>query len=245
LLSEVMDVGFRSLLLDYKRSIPLILAFVFGILYVFEWYIDIRVGTFSLSSYLESTMLDYFNAMGAMAIGIGAINVYRIHYRNVSRKRLYWQYSLVVLVMLPFMAIISVLGGRYALDPKGAIVPKWIYDNTSVIWNYFYWCVSSVASSMMFALLGFFIISAGYRAFRARNVDAAILLISGFIVLMGNAPINSALFPFFDPIRAWIMDYWNTSAMRAVTLCTAIGAMAYGVRVIFAYERRPTLAGGE
>lgn len=238
-------MGFKSLLLDYKRSIPIILAFIFGIMYVFEWYIDIRVGTFSTSNYLETTMLDYLNAMGAMAIGIGAINVLRIHYRNVSRKRGPWQFSLIVLIMVPFMAIISTLGGRYALDPKGAVIPKWIYDSTAVIWNYLYWCVSSVASSMMFALLGFFIISAGYRAFRARNVDAAILLITGFLVLMGNAPINSLLFPFFEPIRAWIMDYINTSAMRGVVLCTAIGSIAYGVRVIFAYERRPTLAGGE
>lgn len=232
-------------LADYKRSIPLILCFIFGILYAFEWYIDIRVGDFSLSYYLEHDMLNYFNAMYSVAIGIGAINIFRIHYRRFTRRRKYWEYSLLVLILIPVMAVISVFGGRWAIDPKGVVVPRWVYDSLAPTWNFLYWNIMSLISQTMFSLLGFFIISAGYRAFRARNIDSIILLISGILVVLGQAPINASVWPGFETIKNWLMDVPNVAGRRGILLGAAIGALAYGVRVIFWYERRPTLAGGE
>lgn len=232
-------------LTDYRRSIPLLLAFIFGMLYAFEWYVDIRIGDFSLSRFLEREMLRYFNAMYSIAIGIGAINIFRIHYRNVSRRRPYWEFSVLVLILIPFMAIISTLGGRYAIDPKGEVIPKAIYDALYPIWSTLYWKVMAIINIMMFALLGFFIISAGYRAFRARNIDSIILLAAGILVVMGQAPVNAAVWPGFEAIKNWLMDVPNVAGRRGIILGAAIGGLAYGVRVIFAYERRPTLAGGE
>ena len=42
----------------------------------------------------------------------------------------------------------------------------------------------------MYSLLAFFVASASYRAFRAKNREATILLIAAFIILLGRTPLG-------------------------------------------------------
>ena len=58
----------------------------------------------------------------------------------------------------------------------------WMFDN-----------VQAPMQATMFALLAFYVASASYRAFRARNFHAALLLTAGVIVMIGRVSLGELL----------------------------------------------------
>jgi hypothetical protein len=109
--------------------------------------------------------------------------------------------------------------------PSGRVY-VWIYDH-----------VFAPCNSTMFALLAFFVASAAFRAFRARNAEAALLLISAIIILVARAPIGRSISPMLPEFSDWILDIPNNAGRRAIMMGAAIGAIATGLRVILGLER--------
>ena len=105
--------------------------------------------------------------------------------------------------------------------------------------------------STIFALLAFFMASAAFRAFRARNTEATILLIAGAIVMVGRVPLIEFLaapFPALQPAASsasqfmgkateWIMDIPNGAAQSGIIIGAALGAGSMAIRVILGIER--------
>jgi len=87
--------------------------------------------------------------------------------------------------------------------------------------------------------------SAAYRAFRARTLEAAILLVSGTIVMLANAPVGGSIWGGFTPLKDWIFDVPNMSTMRGITIGAALGALALGARTLMGKERGYLRGGGE
>ena len=95
----------------------------------------------------------------------------------------------------------------------------------------------------MFALLAFFIASAAFRAFRARNTEAGLLLGSAILVLLGRAPIGRLISDSLPEITNWIIDVPNNAGRRAIIIGAALGAIVTGLRVLLGMERQHV--GGE
>ena len=103
--------------------------------------------------------------------------------------------------------------------------------------TWFYDYVYGPCNATMFALLAFFVASAAFRAFRARNIDAALLLGSAIIVLLAQAPIGRWLTTSLPHLSDWILDVLSNGSRRAIIMGAAVGAIATGLRVILGIER--------
>ena len=90
-----------------------------------------------------------------------------------------------------------------------------------------------------------FITSAAVRAFKARNLEAAIVLVSGTLMVMGNAPLFTNSVPVLNDISLWIRNIPNMATMRGVMIGAALGAIALAVRTLMGIERGYLRGGGE
>jgi hypothetical protein len=100
----------------------------------------------------------------------------------------------------------------------------------------------------MFSLIGFFILSAAYRAFRIRSVEASILMATALIVLLMFVPIALRLTSGIDPgsfagnfridsIGMWLLTTINVPAIRAIDLGLGFGLVAMALRIMLGLER--------
>jgi len=118
---------------------------------------------------------------------------------------------------------------------RGTPVLMWGPSGRAYVWIYDH--IFAPCNATMFALLAFFVASAAFRAFRARNPEAALLLGSAIIILVARAPIGRSISPILPELSDWILDIPNNAGRRAIMMGAAIGAIATGLRVILGLER--------
>jgi len=87
----------------------------------------------------------------------------------------------------------------------------------------------------MFSLLAFFIASASYRAFRARNVLATLLLIAALLVMLRFTP--GPWGEMMAKTSTWVMNVPNLAAQRAIIIGIGLGIVATALKVILGIER--------
>lgn len=105
-----------------------------------------------------------------------------------------------------------------------------------------------VLDAATFSLIAFFILSAAFRAFRIRSIEATILMFTALIVLLSFVPLGLALTSWLpagtfagnfrlDSISDWVLAFLNTPAIRAINLGLALGVLAMGMRIMLGLEK--------
>ncbi|MGE5579048.1 MAG: hypothetical protein ACM3WU_03295 [Bacillota bacterium] len=198
-----------------KREIPLAITFAAGIIYAIAYYFALPAAVA-----VKTTLDNWFIIVGAVGCLIGVINLTRVHSRNISLKRARWWRSALLLAAIYITMAIGIIGGHQG---EGL---SYIYTNFIV-----------PLDGSMYAILVFYIGSASYRAFRARNFEATLLLISGVIVMLGQAPIGAAISGYIPKASGWILDIPNAAGMRGIILGASIGAVSQAFRILVGIER--------
>ncbi|WP_437229161.1 hypothetical protein SH661x_001287 [Planctomicrobium sp. SH661] len=97
-----------------------------------------------------------------------------------------------------------------------------------------------------FAVLAFYVASAAFRAFRAKNLEAILLLGTAFIILLGRTSAGPALtswipneFSAFrlDQMTVYIMSIFNTAGNRAIMIGIALGTVSTSLKVLLGIDR--------
>ena len=178
-------------------------------------------------------VLNWARVIGVFALVIGVGALVKLHFRRITRRYDGWYYSIVVFAGILVAGAAGIIGG-----PRGNLY-VWIFDN-----------IFAPLDSTMFSLLAFFIASAAYRAFRARTLEATVLLVAAIIVMLGRVPIGNFLWqniapqvlvskaPFLpENMTEWIMAGPNMAARRGIMIGAALGAISTSLKIILGVER--------
>jgi hypothetical protein len=168
------------------------------------------------SKLLEWTLIVY-----AFALILGSISLWSSHSRKVRDRAEGWGFSLVTLSSLLAITILGIWKGVGEGTPVGTI-----YDT-----------VNSPLASTMFSLLAFVIASAAFRAFRARSVEATLLLITAIVMMIGRVSIGPLISPHLPGITEWLLDVPNLAAKRAIALGVGLGAVSTALKIILGIEQ--------
>lgn len=184
----------------------------------------IIVATFFPSEQLtlaKAELDQWFLIAKAFAIGVGIINLSKIHGGNIARKREGWPFSIVM-----FTCMVGILLFGLVVGSTGHESFQKLYQMT----------IAPMTATMP-AVLAFHITSSAYRVFRIHSLEASILLVSAVIVMLGNVAIGEALYKDIPKIAAWILDVPNAAAMRGITVSAALGGIATALRTLIGTER--------
>ncbi len=158
-----------------KRQLPLVITFFVGMLVIVSQFIPHQpFGS------LAETLQGWFLIISGFAILLGQLNLLKVNIIKISRKSRNWQYYIICIVSFAVMVIAGILWGTQ--DQPGLLGGSEVLVSFlgRKPFDYFFKYFFENLSATMFSLLAFFMASASYRAFRARNLESSLLLISAF-----------------------------------------------------------------
>ena len=216
-----------------KRQVPLTITFLVGTLLIISVFVP-PLGD------LERDFTLFFDIIAVFAFFLGGGNLLRIHLMKLFGRRQDWGFSAVTVSGFLFMLAIGLFkvgnpgGIAAAVDAEGSWF-KVMFDN-----------VINPLQSTMYSLLAFFVASASYRAFRAKNREATMLLVAAFVILLGRTPLGVMLTDWVPEwlsvaqipnLAVWIMNSPNLAGQRAIMIGISLGVIATSLRLILGVER--------
>jgi hypothetical protein len=220
-----------------KRKLPLLIVLVTGIFGILTYIIPHPIVQ-ETDAVIRN---DVLRIIGGFSLVLGIGSILRHHFIKIKRRSENWGYSWITVIALFASAIIGLFGG---IDPaRPGILPTQIGGFSFHIQSLFTGLMIPLGATM-FALLAFFMASAAYRAFRARNFEATLLLVSAFILMLGAVPLARVLVKSLPSFAEWILAVPNMAAKRGIGFGISLGILATSLKIILGIERG-WLGGGE
>jgi len=211
-----------------RVEIPIAITVIFALIQILPYFFEMGKPVEDFASKVVNWSL----IVSTGALFIGAISLLLIHIPRVTHRRQYWGYS-VILVILMF---VMVLFGFPIREIGLGLNNYWF--------TFLYSNVLTPLSASMYGIIAFYITSAAYRAFKARSLEAGLLLLAGSILVLRNAPLGTFLIPQVANLGDWIFNIPNMAVNRAIMIGGGLGAIILGIRTLTGYERGYLRGGG-
>jgi len=201
-----------------RRQIPLLLCFVAGTFMAVQYFIPHHAVQDA-----HDRLLGWLQILLAFAFLLGTVSLIRIHYHKIRNRAPDRGYSFVTLVGLLGMIGLGFFHGSH-IQPGSPF--DIIFQNVQV-----------PIEATMFSLLAFYIASAAFRAFRARTLEATLLLVAACIVMLGRVPIGDLLHRGIPALTHWILNVPNLAAKRGIMIGVGLGMMSTALKIVLGIER--------
>jgi hypothetical protein len=252
-----------------RRPVVAAVTFLAGLFYVMYFFwprpIDRQPGELprdfieSVSFYIDDAfgvVTDFTAILSGILLGLGIYSLLHVHLKRIIKQQRDWFFSAVLLVTLAIMTLIGYADWISRRGEAGAQLDdpaNWSFVNTAK--DLMFDGMLQAMDAAMFSVIAFYILSAAYRAFRVRSIEATILLATALIVilsLMGaveylsNNMIDSVSGgdsgSFVNNFRLteiskWLRDTVQGAAIRGIDFGVGIGALAMGLRLWLSLER--------
>ncbi len=204
------------------RKIPQTICTLFGVT-LFLLYFSQHPSARNLNL---TILNEYFQIIFAFTLLVGVVSFVKVNLKAFERgeDRVYHLVSVLGVFMMPLLAVIWGI--------KGDSPFMWVFENIQV-----------PMQATVFALLAFFVASASFRGFRARSVQATILLAAALIMLLSRSTVGDLIADEIPQIADWIRNYPSMAARRAILIGIGLGSLTTSLRVMVGIER--TWLGGD
>jgi hypothetical protein len=198
-----------------KSTVPVIITAIIGVLTILDFYVPVQA-----INDTASVLRSWGIVISAFAMGLGAVNLVRRHSTLVSKRDKSAFFSILL------------LGSMAATIVSGLFL-----GTSSAFYDFLFTNILTPASSTLYAAIAFFILSAAYRSFVAKNLDGWILLVTAVIIMLGTAPIGKVISGFFPTASQWIQDVPNTAGQRAIMMGAALGVVSSAIKTFLGYDK--------
>jgi hypothetical protein len=198
-----------------KREVPVLISLVVGLILLGEFFLKIpAIATAS------GEIQNWGVIIAAFALALAAINLIRIHATRIARGGREAIHSTIL------------VGGLAVTFISGVFL-----GTKSVSFDFIFQGIYTPLAAAFYAMTAFHLASASYRAFRAKNAQAAALLVTGMLLMLGRAPIGEVMWNRFPAIADWIMGVINLAGSRGIIISTSVGVTGVGLRVLLGIDR--------
>ena len=218
-----------------RTTLPLIIAFLSGIVMVLAFFINPEQ---KVLGDISQELLIWASIIGGFSFLLGAVSITRVNWRSYVTRKSGWGYNLVTIVGVFMMTIPALWPASWLPDSMASLAGR----NAGSIYDWFFLYLATPMSQTMFAILAFYIATAAYRAFRARSSQATLLLITASIVMLWRVPMGEALLRVIydglpEIINTYIMAGINMTVQRGIIIGAALGAATFSLRILLGIER--------
>lgn len=231
-----------------KRTVPLLIAIIAGYVMIVAYFIPATQGW-------SEVVTEWFNILAAIAFILGGGNLLSIHLRKLSDRAAGWGYSVIVLVSFFLTLGVGLLKVGVTPSTTSPAYPwsgDYLQEGSAFWWTYEY--AFKPLTATMFSMLAFYVASAAFRAFRAKNAEAILLLGTAFLILLGRTfagPFLTGWFPDqiaflkFENLTVFIMQAFNTAGSRAIMIGIALGTASVSLKILLGVDRSYIGSGDE
>jgi diacylglycerol kinase len=205
---------------------------------------------------------DLSNVLTAFLLGLGIFSLLRLHIGRLAKMQKDWAFSAVLLIAMVSM----VIAGYWEWYTRKFILTEvdfgdignWV--TATYFQDFLFDGLLQKMDAAMFSIIAFYIMSAAYRAFRVRSVEATILLATALIVMLSLLSFVQLQSSYMvntlatgnpgtpDPQSFWnnfaiteiaqfIRTAFQSPGIRAIDFGIGVGALAMGLRLWLSLER--------